>query len=268
MEMISRISKGSKMDQIYLPKNRQGFSAGQYVVISLLKTKTKNQLQEKKQIFKPYFYNVKNLEPLKLSIIYQIFSIVESINPENIIITGSFLEKGFNFNDIDILIITEKKNINLKERIEDTIRIKTHVITIGKEALLTGLSRDPLYSLMLSKCISKKRFIFKVSREFDYKILDFQLLKSKTLIDNFNLLNGNEKYYLALNMLAILLFMQNKRLSKELVEKEIEKQFNVKIKDIKENLISKQFLQNYKKIYNKTFNIILNNLKNQENKQK
>ena len=37
MELIGRISKGSKMDQIYIPKNRIGFSAGEYVLILPIK---------------------------------------------------------------------------------------------------------------------------------------------------------------------------------------------------------------------------------------
>jgi len=33
MELIAKISKGSKMDQVYIPKNRIGFSAGSYVMM-------------------------------------------------------------------------------------------------------------------------------------------------------------------------------------------------------------------------------------------
>ena len=61
MELIGRISKGSKMDQIYLPKNRAGLSNGQYVLISPLESKFK-----KKQESRHFFYNVENIEPLKI----------------------------------------------------------------------------------------------------------------------------------------------------------------------------------------------------------
>ena len=33
MEIIAKISKGSNMDQVYLPKNRIGFDIGNYVLI-------------------------------------------------------------------------------------------------------------------------------------------------------------------------------------------------------------------------------------------
>ena len=250
------------MDQIYLPKNRYGLMNGQYAVITPLETKFKE-----KEDFKPFFYNTKNIEPLKLMIIENIFKIIEEINQENVIITGSFLERGFKFNDIDIIAIKEE-NINierLRKKIEFAIGIRAHIILISSKTLLLGLSIDPLYSLMLSKCISKKRIIFKIKRKFDYKILDFQLLKSKLLIDNFDILNGEEKYYLILNMMSIFLFIQDKKLSKEAVNGSIEREFNVKIEDIKQNMVEKnKFIKKYEIIYNKAFNMIMENLNEQK----
>ena len=103
MELIGRISKGSKMDQVYIPKNRSGMNTGEYVLIMPLRKSIEGR---KKSPFKPYFYNLKSVEPIKLHIIEEIFSMIEKeANAENIIITGSFLEPGFKFNDIDILII-------------------------------------------------------------------------------------------------------------------------------------------------------------------
>ena len=43
MEIISRVSKGSKMDQIYIPKNRAGLTIGEYVVITPLSREIKKQ---------------------------------------------------------------------------------------------------------------------------------------------------------------------------------------------------------------------------------
>ena len=122
MEIISKISKGTKMDQIYLPKNRIGFNTGTYVKINT---------KEKIIITKPFFYNIKEIEPIKLSLIKQIFNIVnKNIEADNIIITGSFIEKGFNFNDIDIIILTEKKvkENMIKNKIYREIKIPPHLI--------------------------------------------------------------------------------------------------------------------------------------------
>ena len=59
-------------------------------------------------------------------------------------------------------------------------------------------------------------------------------------------------------MVSILLFIQNKNLSREIVNKNIEEKFSIKIKEIKENTLEKdRFIKKYKKIYNDTFNLIM-----------
>ncbi|MEK6793081.1 MAG: hypothetical protein AABX95_04645, partial [Nanoarchaeota archaeon] len=98
MEIISKVSLGSRMDQVYIPKNRIGFDIGNYVIIKPL-----NLEIEKKPLEKIYFYRIKNIVSIKLEIINEVFIIIDKYvqNYENIIITGSFLEEGFHFNDID-----------------------------------------------------------------------------------------------------------------------------------------------------------------------
>ena len=250
------------MDQIYIPKNRVGFGTGEYVLISPLGNKAGELDREKKQEL--YFNNIGKLEQIKLRLIKEIIGLIDKkIKAENIIITGSFLDEGFGFNDIDILILSEEKlKIEIiKREIQELGGIKTQVIVLDSKALSSGLSFDPLYSLMLSKCVSKNRLIFRIKRKINYKLLDLNLLKSKTLIDNFQALNGSEKYYLTMNMVSILLFIQGMKLSKDLVNKNIEKMFNVKIKEIKENTLQmKGFLKKYKRIFNKTLNLILDSI--------
>lgn len=259
MGLIAKVSKGSRMDQIYLPKSRIGLSVGQYVAITPLE----GQLRAKKSPFKPFFYNVKDLEPLKLDIIEKIFKMSEEIKPQNIIITGSFLEKGFKFNDIDIVIITENKEESrkLQDNLEKSIQIKIHALFLTHQELMYGLSTDPLYSSMVSKCISKKRLIFKATRVFKYKHLDIQLLKSKDLIDNFDIFTGEEKYYLTMNLVSLVLFVQNEKVTKEKITKEIERIFDIKIKDLKGNVLEKNtFLKKYKETYNQAFKLIMENI--------
>lgn len=263
VEIIGRISRGSKMDQIYIPRNRIGFGTGEYVLISPLRNKIEEIELEKKK-HELYFNNVDKLESMKIKVIREIMGLIDKkIDSQNIIITGSFLDKGFSFNDIDILILSEEK-VNteiIKREIQELEGIKTHVILLDNKTLSLGLSFDPLYNLMLSKCVSKNRIIFRIKRRINYKLLDLNLLKSKTLIDNFDALNGNEKYYLTLNMVSILLFIQGMKLSKDLVNKNIEKMFSVKIEEIKENILPMQdFLKKYREIFNKTLNLILDSI--------
>lgn len=255
MEIIGKISKGSKMDQVYLPKNRIGFAIGNYVVVK--------PLEKKKSFGKLYFYGVKNLEPIKLETVHEILNIIDrTFNTyKNILITGSFLDEGFQFNDIDIIIIIDYKlsqNV-IRNVIKRKTGINSHILVLSNKDLIRGLETDPIYQIMLSKCISKKRFVYKAKHKIEYKLLDLHFLKSKTLIDNFDVLNGNEKYNLVRNMMAIHLYLNNMKVSKELVDKEIKKDFGLRdIKELKQNLIDKKdFLKKYKLIYYQTFSKIL-----------
>lgn len=256
MEIISKISKGTKMDQVYIPKNRHGFSIGSYVLIT--------PLREPKETERPYFYNTL-IEPLKVQIIQQIFSVIEkySNNYENIIITGSFLEKGFCFNDIDILLISEEKEETaaITQEIEEQFGMKAQIIVLCNKELLRGLSTDPLYEMMLSCCVAKKRFIYKTEREIHYKQLDLQLLKSKTLLDTFDLLDGNEKWYLVRNLVCIALFLGHKKITHDTVEHEAKHVFGVSPQEVKKNVLEKHlFLKKYKSYYQKTFMLIMKSI--------
>ncbi|MBS3166430.1 hypothetical protein J4444_04875, partial [Candidatus Woesearchaeota archaeon] len=104
---------------------------------------------------------------------------------------------------------------------------------------------------------------YNIKRKINYKLLDLHLLKSKTLIDSFDLLNGNEKYYLTRNMMAIDLFIKGKKIDINIVDKEISKVFNLgKIDDLKNNIINRNdFLTVYISFYNTLFKIILKGIK-------
>ncbi len=259
MEIMGRVSKGSRMDQVYLPKNRSGLVVGSYVVIK--------QVTEPRLEIKPYFYSLKYLEPIKLEIVKRIIGFIESyVENENIVITGSFLNKGFNFGDVDVLLITNESvnGLDIENRLYSDLGIKTHLIIIDSKSFVIGLESDPLFGMMLSRCVSKKRWIYHSKRKIDYKLLDLHLLKSKTLIDNFDVLKGDEKYYLTRNLIAIELFIGNKKIGMDVVDTEITKLFSLKSIDlIKNNLIGKgDFLDKYKKIYNDLFKKILKGVQN------
>jgi len=261
MEIIAKISKGSKMDQIYIPKIRSGLNVGEYVIVKPLK--------EKVPLERLYFRNIDNAEPIKLEVIKEMIKIIDkNIENENIIITGSFLDEGFNFNDIDIIIMAEigknEKSLNkIKKEIIERINIEPHLLVLDNKTLLNGLSKDPLYLLMLSKCVSKKRFVHKINKIINYKLLDLHLLKSKVLINNFDILNGSEKYYYLRNMVAISLFLDNKEINKKSIEKEIKIVFSLDINKIRQNLINKEdFIKKYKLRYNKVYEKILGGIKN------
>lgn len=257
--LIGKISRGSRMDQIYLPKSRPpGFAAGDYVEI----TPTKR----KKRSF--FTYNVGQLEPVKNLIKDEIFDYFENV--DNVLVAGSFLEKGFDFNDIDIILIGEiEENKRWPEYFQAKLGIKPHFLCLDRKSLLQGMKQDPLFQMMISKYLARKRELFIFKNEYNYKLLDLHLLESKTLIDNFEVLTGREKYRLVRNLMAIKLFLGGEKLSRESVDKEIGKVFGRGTADnLKENMVEKaKFLKRFKELYYKTFQEIMNGVKN-EPKQK
>jgi|SRR3989344_1169590 len=255
MELISKISKGTKMDQIYIPKNRPGFHTGEYVKIIPVNERPKDNY---------YVYNIKEVPPIKIEIAKQIFQIIESmINYDNIIITGSFLDENFKFNDIDIIIITENKK-EIEKSIKEKLKIEVHTILFNQSLLIEALKIDPKWRLMLSRCISKKRIAPLPQRKLKYRYLDVQLIESKTLMINFNYLTGKEKYKLTRNMMAISMFIKNKNISNKSIEKEIEKELDTNIEDLKNNLVTNDFFKRYKTFYSKLEKEIIENASKQE----
>jgi len=253
--LTGKISKGTLMDQIYIPKERPlGFELGTPVVI-------KPALEEEE--IKPVYYNIDKLESVKVMVIQKIFS--ELNFADNLIITGSFLEKGFQFNDIDVILICDKKidSNKIETHLSKLFGLEFHIIALGYSSLLKGLETDPLYQAMLSRYIAKKKIIFRFKNKINYKILDLYLLKSKILIENFDYLTGNKKYDMTRNLIAIYLFLNNKKINNDAIDFNIKNLLKEESMNIKQNLVDKTiFLKEYKNLYKKLFEIILKGIKN------
>lgn len=258
-QLIKKISKGARFNQIYLQKNEGiGFEPGKSVVISPLEA----IIVKEPSIFE---YNVK-LESLKREIVKTIFKIAESHGHyDNIIITGSFLDEGFNFEDIDIIIVNPQnlEKEKLKDSIEQSIGIIPHLILIDSESLNRGIRRDPLFRLMIDRCVSAKRAIFRKEREFNYKLLDIYLLRNKNLIGGYDLFSIRQRKKLLRDFISIKLFSENKEVTIKSIEKETNRLFG---KGVIESLFyygnneeKHKFIAKLKKEFNKLENHILKN---------
>lgn len=247
------------MDQIYLPKVRPpGFAVGDLVEI----------IPTTKENVPFYTHHVSRLEPLKSIIKDEILSYFE--HTDNTFITGSFLEEGFQFNDIDVLVLSEPGHEkSWSDYFKWKLGLPVQIISLDRKSLQQGLQQDPLFQMMMSKYLARKREIFKYENKINYKLLDLHLLKSKVLLDSFEVLTGREKYKLVRNMLAIDLFLKGKKLNWELIEKEMEKVFGKDMPlKLKENMVEKKiFLSKFKKKYEELFQLILKGIQN-ESQQK
>ncbi|MBI3036616.1 hypothetical protein HYY73_02575 [Candidatus Woesearchaeota archaeon] len=254
--LLSRISKGTVMDQIYVPKIRApGFERGVTVAITPLQSKAITEI---------YRHHVQYLEPIKKIIVDEIFSYFEHV--DNVLVAGSFLEEGFEFEDIDTVVLTEKSidNAAIKTHFKAALGIDIHIICLPLKELLRGIDSDPLFQMLLSRFVAKKRLLVPKDRAIKYKLLDLQLLESKTLIDGFDFLNGREKYKLTRNAVAIASFLNNKPLNASSVDNEIEHYFGeMSVISIKENIIGAEFLLKYKIFHKKLLKRILEGVKNE-----
>lgn len=255
--LTGKISKGTLMDQIYIPKERPlGFELGKPVIIK--------PLSEEEEVKPIICYNIDKLESTKTLIIQKIFNELDYI--DNVIVTGSFLERGFQFNDIDIILIDDKKieTKKVENRLSSLFDLNFHIIALDYPTLLKGLETDPLYQAILSKYIAKKRLIFRYRNKINYKLLDLHLLRSKPLIENFDYLTGRQKYDMVRNLISIFLFLNNKKINNETINYTIKKLLKEEPMNIKQNIINKAvFLNEYKRSYNKIFYKILKGIKNE-----
>ena len=89
--------------------------------------------------------------------------------------------------------------------------------------------------------------------------MDLHLLQSKKLLDNFDNLDGNEKYHLTRNMVAIALFLKTKKVDKDSIDSEIKKRFKLdNINQLKRNMVGRSdFVKKYSALYHSTFNSIM-----------
>ena len=108
-KFIKTVSKGSRFNQIYVPKSMESLiEVGDEVEVRLVK----------KLIEIHYCKGLKKLSQFKENLIKDIFSFLDKNFDFNaIFIVGSFLTEKISYNDIDIVIIADKEDENFEEDI-------------------------------------------------------------------------------------------------------------------------------------------------------
>lgn len=239
------------MDQIYLPRQREGFPVGSFVEIS--------PVIPVQKVESLAFYNTQNIEPIKLHMIKEMFRIIEEHNNvENVIVAGSFFNEGFHFNDIDVIVISDKDidQKMIQARLEETLGGKFQVVELSKKEFQDALLQEPMMDCMVQKCVSRESFVVPSTKQMNWKSLDLSLLSSELLIENFPFLSTNERYKQVRNLIAIYNFIENKRMSS--VDDSIDALFGKGISVALRNgtLELKDFRKKYKQVYQKLQKII------------
>ena len=205
-----RVSKGSKFNQIYLPKEMENIiEVGDLVQVRLLEKKPKI-----------YYKNQKKLSVFKEYIVKNIFSIIEKNNEiEMAFIVGSFLEG--NYNDIDVVIITNNENLEkiIDSQLSKELDQKFHVISFNKEKLKTFIETDPLIRSMFNNYLSNKKINLDFNKKIDWNHLNFLLMMPEDLLD----LEVSSKIYFnnLRRLITIERFLNDKQSSRNIILDEI-----------------------------------------------
>src|SRR4030043_1102522 len=137
-----KVSKGSKFNQIYIPKEiKEIVEVGDLVQVRLL--------EKHKEL---YYKNQKKLPDFKEYLIKKVFSDLQRFKEiKAIFVVGSFLDETI-YNDIDIIILTDKeKNIsekNIENLLIKNFNQKFHVLLFNEKKLRILMEKDPITRVM------------------------------------------------------------------------------------------------------------------------
>jgi len=200
------VSKGSKFNQIYIPKNMEKLiEVGDEVEVKLI-NKSNNLFYSK---------GLKKLSEFKENLIKNIFSFLNNnFNVNYVFIVGSFLTEKIDYNDIDIVLITNETNNKFEEliynKLIDKFNLKFHILAIAGEKFEYLLKACPLTRTMFSIFISNNQIKVNKEKIIDKKHIQFLLmmpqdlleikLNSRTFFDNLRRLITIERFLNNLNL--------------------------------------------------------------------
>ncbi|MFH1710808.1 MAG: nucleotidyltransferase domain-containing protein [Nanoarchaeota archaeon] len=247
MEFIHKISKGSRFNQIYIPREMDSlFEVGDLVEVKLLK----------KSVGLFVIGEVK-LSEFKENLIREVFSFLGKFKEvKQVFFFGSFLTKKVDYNDIDLLIVAENKRFDVviyKEIIE-RFNLKFHVISIPEEKFFELSKICPLTRNMLGQSVSNKKFNIPEKR-IDKKHIEFLLMMPEDLM---KIKVNSRVFYDSIRRLIVIgKFLEGKEKSRENIEKEMAENLGKMFEKIRDNEeISEKEISEIRKIIKKKLNKI------------
>ena len=154
MEFEHKVSKGSRFNQIYIPKEMESiFEVGDVVKVKLLK--------KRNGLF--YSKGLQKIGEFKEKLVKDVFSFFGNFhNIKQVFVVGSFLVGKIDYKNIDLIIIINKKSKDLEEKIYNCIiqkfQLKFHLIIIQEDHFSNLLKICPLTKSMFYYYISNKKF--------------------------------------------------------------------------------------------------------------
>lgn len=224
---VGKVSKGSKFNQIYIPNDfKETIEAGDTVEVKLLKKK-QNLFLSNNDFF---------LSDFKKKLIKDIFSELNRYkNIHTAFVIGSFLSEIVDFNDIDIILISDKTDES-KIYHELTVKFnqKFHIISYKEDQLKQLLKICPLTISMFTNFISDKKVDLRQKTYINKKHLKFLLMMPEDLL---KIEMQSKVYFDNLRRLIVIeRFLENKSLDIQSISNNLKKEIQIELYNkIKQN---------------------------------
>lgn len=183
MERFTKtVSKGSRFNQIYIPKHMENIiEVGDEVEVRLIR--------KQRELY--YSEGLERATPFKEKLMKDAFSLVKTAKGVHFVcIVGSFLSEKIDYNDIDIVVIKDKTRDNLGNleeeiysRITEKLNLRFHILTIEERRFWHLLKICPLTRSMFSRFVCNKPLAIPHDRLVDKKHIQFLLMMPYDLLE-------------------------------------------------------------------------------------
>ncbi len=206
----ARVSRGSRYNQIYVPKEwEMTMETGDLVAVTLK--------EKANRIF--YFPSHFKLPEFKEKIVREVFKFLKNEGYAQCFIIGSFLSQGAEYHDIDVAVIGREKT-ELVKCLEDSIGLKFHLLFFEKNKLTELLGICPLTRLMFSRYLSSAETrLDKKRRKINIPHLEYLLMMPEDLLEIS--LNSKIFYDNTRRLVAIERFLKGEEENIEKLNKEV-----------------------------------------------
>ncbi len=224
------VSKGSRFNQIYIPKDIEGLiEAGDKVEVRLVR----------KSVDLHYSKGLGRLSEFKENLIRQVFSfLIETGCATRIFAVGSFLTEKVGYNDIDMVLISPNKDAGFEEsaynKLVEKFNLKFHIVAMEEKRLEHLLRACPLTKSMFSNFVSNKPMELPAGRLIDANHIRFLLMMPHDLLSI--RLNSRIFFDNLRRLVTIERFLGNKSLDATAINGELESLVkNILYKKIRNN---------------------------------
>ena len=175
IKFMHKVSKGSRFNQIYVPKEMElNFQSGDLVEVTLIEKKSSIYYSSGLTKFNEFNENlIKNIF-LELKIFKEI---------SHVFIIGSFLTQKQDYNDIDIILISEKNfEKEVYKLLVDKFELKFHIISIPENNFESLQKYCPMTRTMLYYFVSNRKFNLPKDIELNKSHIKFLLMMPEDLL--------------------------------------------------------------------------------------